>query len=328
MTGNLAAGTFTGAAARVRRFFLGFFSFRGFGLFSFFSFCGLDGHVVDELDVVGLEHFKEEASGTELFGVVVVVDAVEGTKDAAHLGIRDFFFAEGGVLDVTRLVAGPREAEFGGDVFGIEVGAGVIALFPELAGGEERRELDRLRHDVSFERRGCFFICLKVYTIFQRLSRREVMTISFWIKFGAVAIGAVACFLGGYQVAAALYGRDIAQLREEYAVRAKLLEENYRGKEAVARQSLIAAWEERDAAHREADRRVGELDALARSLRDENAALRSELPGTAGDPCAPCGRSLIECSRLLDEGSELLVEGARVRLKDAGDIDAIRRIVK
>ena len=154
------------------------------------------------------------------------------------------------------------------------------------------------------------------------------MTISFWIKVGAVALGAVACFLGGYQVAAALYGQDIAQLREDYAVRAKLLEEDYRDKESLARQSLIAAWEERDAAHREADRRVGELDALARSLRDENAALRSELSGAPGDPCASCGRALIECSRLLDEGSELLVEGARVRLEDASDIDAIRRIVK
>lgn len=153
------------------------------------------------------------------------------------------------------------------------------------------------------------------------------MTISFWIKFGAVAISAVACFLGGYQVAAALYGRDIAQLREDYAVRAKLLEEDYRGKEAVARQSLIAAWEERDAAHREADRRVGELDDLARSLRDENSALRSELSGAPGDPCAACGRALIECSRLLDEGAELLVEGARVRLEDAGDIDAIRKVI-
>lgn len=154
------------------------------------------------------------------------------------------------------------------------------------------------------------------------------MTISVWLKVGAVAIGAVTCFLGGYQVAAALYGRDIAQLREDYALRAQLLEEDYRGKEAVARQSLIAAWEERDAAHREADRRVGELDALARSLRDENASLRSELSGAPGDPCAPCGRALSECSKLLDESSSLLVEGARVRLKDAGDIDAIRRIVK
>ena len=151
--------------------------------------------------------------------------------------------------------------------------------------------------------------------------------ISFWIKVGAVALGAVACFLGGYQVAAALYGRDIAQLREDYAVRAQLLEEDYRGKEALARQSLIAAWEERDAAHREADRRVGELDALARSLRDENASLRSELSGTSGDPCAPCARSLGECTRLLDEGAELLVEGAKIRLEDAGDIEAIRAVI-
>lgn len=154
------------------------------------------------------------------------------------------------------------------------------------------------------------------------------MTISFWIKFGAVAIGAVACFFGGYQVAAALYGRDIAQLREDYAVRAQLLEEDYRGKEALARQSLIAAWEERDAAHREADKRIADLDTLARSLRDENSALRSELSGAPGDPCAACGRALIECSRLLDESAGLLAEGARVRLEDAGDIDAIRRIVK
>lgn len=153
------------------------------------------------------------------------------------------------------------------------------------------------------------------------------MTISFWIKVGAVALGAVACFLGGYQVAAALYGRDIAQLREDYAVRAQLLEEEYRGKEAIARQSLIAAWEERDAAHREADRRVGELDALARSLRDENSALRSELSGAPGDPCAPCGRALGECTRLLDESAGLLAEGARVRLEDAGDIDAIRKVI-
>lgn len=154
------------------------------------------------------------------------------------------------------------------------------------------------------------------------------MTFSFWLKVGAVAVGAVACFLGGYQVAAALYGRDLAQLREDYATRAQLLEEEYRGKEALARQSLIAAWEERDAAHVEADRRVGELDDLARSLRDENASLRGQLSAGPGDPCAPCGRALGECSRLLDESSELLVEGARVRLKDAGDIDAIRRIVK
>lgn len=154
------------------------------------------------------------------------------------------------------------------------------------------------------------------------------MSFSVWMKVGALALGAAACFGGGYQVAAALYGRDIAQLREDYATRAQLLEEDYRGKEALARQSLVAAWEERDAAHREADRRVADLDALARGLRDENSALRRELSGAPGDPCAPCGRALGECTRLLDESAGLLAEGARVRLKDAGDIDAIRRIVK
>lgn len=154
------------------------------------------------------------------------------------------------------------------------------------------------------------------------------MSFSVWMKVGALVLGAAACFLGGYQVAAALYGRDIAQLREDYAVRAQLLEEEFRGKEAIARQSLVAAWEERDAAHREADRRVADLDALARGLRDENAALRRELSGAPGDPCAPCARSLGECTRLLDEGAGLLAEGARVRLEDAGDIEAIRRIVK
>lgn len=153
------------------------------------------------------------------------------------------------------------------------------------------------------------------------------MTVSFWIKIGAVAVGAVACFLGGYQLAAALYGRDIAQLREDYATRAQLLEEEFRGKEAIARQSLVAAWEERDAAHREADRRVADLDALARGLRDENAALRSELSGAAGDPCAPCRTALTECLGLLDRGAELLAGCARVRLEDAADIDAIRTVM-
>lgn len=154
------------------------------------------------------------------------------------------------------------------------------------------------------------------------------MTVFVWIKVGALALGAAACFVGGYQVAAALYGRDIAQLREDYALRAQRLEEAFRDKEAIARQSLITAWEERDAAHREADRRVGELDDLARSLRNENAKLRGQLSAGPGDPCAPCGRALGECTRLLDEGAGLLTEGARVRLEDAGDIDAIRRIVK
>lgn len=152
------------------------------------------------------------------------------------------------------------------------------------------------------------------------------MTFSLWMKVGAVAVSAVACFLGGYQVAAALYGRDIAQLREDYATHARLLEEEYRDKEALARQSLIAAWEERDAAHREADQRVADLDALARGLRDENASLRRKLSSATADSCAPCRTALAECLGLLDRGAELLAGCARVRLEDAADIDAIRTV--
>ena len=154
------------------------------------------------------------------------------------------------------------------------------------------------------------------------------MSVSVWLKVGAVAVGAVACFLGGYQVAAALYGRDIAQLREDYATRAQVLEEEYRDKEAIARQSLIAAWEERDAAHVEADRRVCELDTLTRSLRDENASLRRKLSSATADSCAPCRTALTECLGLLDRGAELLAGCARVRLEDAADIDAIRTVTE
>lgn len=154
------------------------------------------------------------------------------------------------------------------------------------------------------------------------------MTISTWIKLGAVALGAAACFMGGYQVAAALYGQDISKLREDYATRAQVLEEEYRDKEAIARQSLIAAWEERDAAHVEADRRVGELDSLARSLRDENASLRRKLSSATADSCASCRTALTECLGLLDRGAELLAGCARVRLEDAADIDAIRTVTE
>ena len=41
----------------------------------------------------------------------------------------------------------------------------------------------------------------------------------------------VVSFVAGYQFAAALYGEDIAALREDYAARAQSLEIKYREKE-------------------------------------------------------------------------------------------------
>ena len=47
----------------------------------------------------------------------------------------------------------------------------------------------------------------------------------------AVLAMGVALFVGGYRYAAAIYGEDIAELREDYASRAQQLEEKYREKE-------------------------------------------------------------------------------------------------
>ena len=50
-------------------------------------------------------------------------------------------------------------------------------------------------------------------------------------KTVGVLFAGVAIFTGGYQYAAALYGEDIAALREDYAARAQSLEIKYREKE-------------------------------------------------------------------------------------------------
>ena len=55
----------------------------------------------------------------------------------------------------------------------------------------------------------------------------------------AVLAMGVALFVGGYRYAAAIYGEDIAELREDYASRAQQLEEKYREKERATAQSLV-----------------------------------------------------------------------------------------
>lgn len=143
----------------------------------------------------------------------------------------------------------------------------------------------------------------------------------------AGAVGAVGLsFYGGYELAATLYGKDIAELRQDYAARAASLEEKYREKEQAVRQSLVAAWEERDAAHADADERVRSIDADLGRMRDENAALRRQLSRASDDSCKRYREPLGECTRLLDESAELLGEGAEVRLRDAADIEAVRRL--
>lgn len=144
------------------------------------------------------------------------------------------------------------------------------------------------------------------------------MNLKLW---GGLLVGAM-LFVGGYRYAAALYGADIAALREDYANRARELEETYRAKEQESARAIVAAWEERDRARRDAVRLDGDLD----RLRDEAAALRRELSRTPADPCAPCRACLSECSKLLERGSELLERGAREYQGVAADKDALSSI--
>lgn len=142
------------------------------------------------------------------------------------------------------------------------------------------------------------------------------------LKLVAGAAVGVALFVGGYQYAAALYSADIAALREDYATRASELEEKYRAKEQESARAIVAAWEERDRALRDAVRLDGDLD----RLRDEAAALRRELSRAPADTCQPCRSRLSECSKLLERGAELLERGAREYQGVAADKDALSSI--
>lgn len=143
-------------------------------------------------------------------------------------------------------------------------------------------------------------------------------------KIWAGLFGAAALFVGGYQYAAALYGADIAALREDYASRAQSLEAEYRKKEGENARAVVAAWEERDRARNDAVR----LDADLARVRDEAAALKRKLSRAPYDPCAPCRSSLAECASLLERSAELLTRGGQLAQDTAADKDAIVRMTQ
>lgn len=152
----------------------------------------------------------------------------------------------------------------------------------------------------------------------------RVRAMSTWMKVAAIIIAAFACFVGGYRYAAALYGADISELREDYATRAQALEAKYRQKEEENAKAVVAAWEERDRARRDALR----LDDDLARVRDEADALKRKLSRAPSDPCAPCRSSLDECSGLLERGAELLARGGQLAQDVAADKDAVVRITK
>ena len=137
-------------------------------------------------------------------------------------------------------------------------------------------------------------------------------------------VALTAAFLGGYQFAAALYGNDIAELRADYATRAQSLEVKYREKERGYAQSLVDAWEVRDAALARASDLSGDLD----RVRLEADAARRRLSGTTSDTCKLERERLARCSGLVVRGAELVKRGVELSERTAIDKDAVVRMTK
>lgn len=144
-----------------------------------------------------------------------------------------------------------------------------------------------------------------------------------WIKWVAAALIGVVLFAGGYQYAAALYGEDIAALREAYAARAQALEAKYREKERGYAQSLVDAWEARDKALARADDLVADLE----RVRKQAADARRRLSAAAGGTCDAERKQLARCADLLDRGADLVRRGVELSERTAIDKDAVVKIV-
>ena len=142
-------------------------------------------------------------------------------------------------------------------------------------------------------------------------------------KTVGVLFAGVAIFTGGYQYAAALYGEDIAALREDYAARAQSLEIKYREKERTYAQSLVDAWEVRDAALARIDDLTGDVD----RVRREADAARSRLSAARAGACKLEREQLARCADLVERGTELVRRGVELSERTSIDKDAVVKIV-
>ena len=143
------------------------------------------------------------------------------------------------------------------------------------------------------------------------------------MKGVAVLVASAAFFVGGYQYAAALYGEDIAELREDYATRAQQLEEKYREKERATAQSLVDAWEERDAALARVDDLGADLERVCKQAADA----RSRLSAAGAGTCKSEREQLARCADLVERGAELVRRGVELSERTAIDKDAVVKIV-
>lgn len=144
------------------------------------------------------------------------------------------------------------------------------------------------------------------------------------LKVWATALALCVAFAAGYRYSAALYGADIAALREDYATRAQSLEVKYREKERGYAQSLVDAWEARDKALARAD----DLGADLERVRKQAADARRRLSAAAGGTSDAERKQLARSAELLERGSVLLDRCVRLSERLAIDKDAVVKIVQ
>ena len=142
-------------------------------------------------------------------------------------------------------------------------------------------------------------------------------------KMLAVLVASAAIFIAGYQYAAALYTKDIEELRRDYAERSQAMEEKHRAHEQKQTQALVAAWEERDAALARIDDLTGDVE----RVRKQADAARRRLSGAGPDSCKSCREQLARCSGIVVRGTELVRRGVELSERTAIDKDAIAKIV-
>lgn len=135
----------------------------------------------------------------------------------------------------------------------------------------------------------------------------------------AVLVASAAIFIAGYQYAAALYTKDIEELRRDYAERSQAMEEKHRAHEQKQTQALVAAWEERDAALARIDDLTGDVE----RVRKQADAARRRLSGAGPDSCKSCREQLARCSGIVVRGAELVKRGVELSERAAIDKDAI-----
>lgn len=139
-----------------------------------------------------------------------------------------------------------------------------------------------------------------------------------------MGVALVAAFIGGYQFAAALYGEDLATLKEDYATRAQSLEVKYREKERTYAQSLVEAWEVRDAALA----RIDDLGADLERVRKQAADAKRRLSAAAGGTCNAEREQLARCTDLVERGADLVRRSVELSERTAIDKDAVVHLTK